>query len=225
MAFEDLPDEFGPLTDSAILAIRRAYGLNAERHDVEVGDDAVVFGIAVYRNSWFLVEREVADLDDWTSARPAGSLVIAGARHRVHVYRCGQNADVELDGFRLDDERRSATQRLIVEANSVQLALPLDEMVLDPVSVGSEDLVELVIVHAGNPIDGCCGIWIGAPITGEVATSTWAWIEPLWLLDESGTGATQPARSNPPTRHDELPEPEISLEPVGKADLEQSERP
>lgn len=219
-----LPAEFQAFADTAVAAIRRTYDINADRHDPSVGDDAVVFGIAVYRNSWFLIEEEVAHLDAWSSARPAGSLVVVGAGLRVHVYRCGQDADVDLDSFRLDDARSSATQRLIAAANSVQLRLDLGDLdaVLaastPPPQAGADELRELVIVHAGNPDDGCCGVWVGAPVaTDEITVSPWAWIEPLW---SPGGGLMLPEAELPedprPPRHDELPEPELTLRPVAE---------
>lgn len=221
MSMDALPQEFRPFADAAVTAIRRTYEINAERHDPSVGDDAVVFGIAVYRNSWYLIEEEAAHLDGWSSARPAGSLVVVGAGLRVHVYRCGQDADVDLDSFRLDDERSSATQRLIAAANSVQLRLDLDDLEefltasASPMT-GAQDLRELVIVHAGNPDDACCGVWLGAPVaTDEITVSPWAWIEPLW--SPSG-GVVLPAaeslEDSRTPRHDELPEPDLTLRPV-----------
>lgn len=218
MAIEDLPQEFGELSAAAVIAIRRAYDINAERHEVEAGDDAVVFGIGVYRNSWFLLEKMVEEATHWRSARPNGSLVITGAGLRVHVYRHGHDADADLEAFRLDDARASETQRLIAEANTLQLAFPFDASGGAPVVSSDGDLTELVIIHAGNPDEGCCGIWIGAPIsTEEITVSPWAWIEPLWAIDASGTAAdtTDESRGGR-TRHDELPEPEIVLEPVAE---------
>ncbi len=222
MSLDVLPPEFRHFADAAVTAIRRTYEINAERHDPSVGDDAVVFGIAVYRNSWYLIEEEVAQLDGWSSARPAGSLVVVGAGLRVHVYRCGQDADVDLDSFRLDDARSSATQRLIAATNSVQLRLDLgdlEEFLAASTSLalaGADDLRELVIVHAGNPDDACCGVWAGAPVaTDEITVSSWAWIEPLW---SPGGGLMLPAVESledaRPPRHDELPEPELTLRPV-----------
>jgi len=222
MSKDALPSEFRHFADAAVTAIRRTYEINAERHDPSVGDDAVVFGISVYRNSWYLIEEEVAQLDGWSSARPAGSLVVVGGGLRVHVYRCGQDADVDLDSFRLDDARSSATQRLIAAANSVQLRLDLgdpEELLAASTSSplgGADDLRELVIVHAGNPDDACCGVWVGAPVaTDEITLSPWAWIEPLW---SPGGGLTLSAVESPedlrPARHDELPEPELTLRPV-----------
>lgn len=228
MPLESLPDEFDEFTEAAVAAIHRAYAVNAHRHDPEVGDDAVVFGIAIYRNSWYLLEQEVFAFEGWSSARPSGSLVIVGSGLRIHVYRCGQDASVDLDGFRLDDEQSSATQRLIAEANAVQLSFDLEEgmaAAAPPPSSKPDDLRELVIVHAGNPDDGCCGIWIGAPVTtDESSTSPWAWVEPLWLIEGAATGeADSSATTEVTPRHDELPEPQINLKPVAEDESENSE--
>lgn len=73
----------------------------------------------------------------------------------------------------------------------------------------ASDLRGVVIIHAGNPDEGCCGIWVGAPLTSdEVSGSPWAWIEPMWMPD--GLAITQPdtaPRLDPTPRHDEMPEP------------------
>ena len=183
MDSSSLPEEFGEFADVAVDAIRRAYDINAHRHDPEVGDDAVVFAIGVYRNSWFLLEQDVAVLDGWSSSRPSGSLVIMGAGRRIHVYRCGQDGNVDLNDFRLDDERSSATKRLLATVNTDQLSLDLGDLTVPVIPTDTPqpgDLRELVIIHAGNPEEGCCGIWVGAPLTpDEVSKSPWAWIEPI----------------------------------------------
>jgi hypothetical protein len=228
MPLDSLPDEFGEFADVAVAAIRRTYDVNANRHDPEIGDDAVVFGIAIYRNSWFLLEQEVAVLDGWTSSRPSGSLVIVGAGRRIHVYRCGQDGNVDLNDFRLDDERSSATKRLVATTNTDQLAFDLGELTAPAVPAEAAqpgDLRELVIIHAGNPDEGCCGIWVGAPLTSdEVSGSPWAWIEPMWLPEDSAMPqADQQPRLDPTPRHDELPEPEITLKPVAENDAEKTE--
>lgn len=228
MSLDSLPDEFGEFADVAVDAIRRAYSVNAARHDPEVGDDAVVFAIGVYRHSWFLLEQDVAVLDGWSSSRPSGSLVIVGAGRRIHVYRCGQDGNVALNDFRLDDERSSATKRLVATTNTDQLSLDLGDLSVPvlPVEVPQpSDLRELVIIHAGNPDEGCCGIWVGAPLTSdEVSGSPWAWIEPMWLPEGSAMPqADTGPRLDPTPRHDELPEPEITLKPVAVDDAEKTE--
>ena len=78
--------------------------------------------------------------------------------------------------------------------------------------VTGSDLRELVIVHAGNPEDGCCGVWIGAPIPAdEVNVSPWHWITPLWCIERSVTGGSLTDRAKQ-QRHDQLPEPEVAVE-------------
>lgn len=180
-----------------------------------------MFGICIYRNSWFLIEQEVARLIYWTSARPAGSLVIFGAGLRVHVYRHGHDATVDLDTFRLDEEA-SATKRQIAAANTRQLTLDFEEpteSTVDPAPappVAVTEFRDLVIVHAGNPDDGCCGIWVGAPVTTEeITASPWAWVEPIWT-PEPRPGMEDPAfpAGPSPVPHYELSEPEITLKPI-----------
>lgn len=228
MPSDSLPDEFGEFADVAVDAIRRAYAFNAHRHDSEIGDDAVVFAVGVYRNSWFLLEQDVAVLDGWSSSRPSGSLVIVGAGRRIHVYRCGHDGNVDLNDFRLDDERSSATKRLVATANTDQLSLDLGDLTAPAIPTEvpqAGDLRELVIIHAGNPDEGACGIWVGAPLTSdEVSGSPWAWIEPMWLLEGSVVPqAGLEPRVNPTPRHDEMPEPEITLKPVAEDDAEKTE--
>lgn len=234
MTLSSLPEEFGLFASPAVDAIRRSYEINSQRYEPDVGDDAVVFGIAIYRNSWYLIEQEVSALDNWRSARPAGSLLVVGAGLRIHVYRHGQDGSVDLDDFRLD-EAASATKRDIAETNSEQLVLDFyttggeereDDVqwtLADPVSI--EGLRDLVIVHAGNPDDGCCGVWIGAPVaTEDPATSPWAWIEPLWLPDaDVEAGNTHKPTPTSPVPHYELPEPEITLRPIRENEAGQAE--
>jgi len=151
-----------------------------------------------------------------------GSLVITGAGLRIHVYSLGQNADVDLDGFRLDDERASETQRMIAVSNTLQMTLPGIEAPIDEPGLIDHDLPELVVVHAGNAEDGCCGIWVGTPIASEEGSgSPWGWVEPLWLPepDQSAMSANE-SKILGTQKHDELPEPAIPLEHVADVDTE-----
>lgn len=211
---KDLPAGLTQFTIPATSEVRRIYGINAERHDALIGDDAIVFGVSIYRNSWFILERIVEDLDGWTSSRPDGSLVICGAGYRIHVYRYGQDEAVDVDAFRLDDAV-SETKRSIAVANGVQLTLDFPSEGPEEAALPEEsDLRELVIIHAGNPDDGCCGIWIGAPIPAdEVSTKPWKWIRPLWLIDRPSADEAVSDRSER-VRHDELPEPLVDVEPL-----------
>jgi len=85
MDLPQLPDPLRALLEVLTPAIRHVYGTNAERYDELSGDDAIVFGIAVYRNSWFRVEQEVRELEGWRTTRPDGSLLIRGMATASHV--------------------------------------------------------------------------------------------------------------------------------------------
>jgi hypothetical protein len=195
-----------------VSAMRRVYDGNAGRYDDLVGDDTITFAMCVYRNSWFQLEQELNSRDDWRASRPDGSLCISGYGYDIHVYRHGQNERVNLEDFRLDDAGISATKRHISETNG-QLMFAFEKVpeVLRSVT----DLRSLVVAHAGNPDDGCCGVWIGAPVPAkEITISPWAWIEPLWIIDRVMPPARAPRETLQPTRHDELPEPDVEVKPV-----------
>jgi hypothetical protein len=121
--------------------------------------------MTVYRNSWFAVERELRDHAEWRTARPDGSLTISGHGYAIHVYRVGADEHIDLDDIRLDGDGSSTTKRLIAQANG-QLAFRFT-------STGprvERELRNLVVAHAGNPDDGCCAVWIGAPLSAEEMT-------------------------------------------------------
>jgi hypothetical protein len=195
-------------------AIRRAYDIDAGRYDESVGDDTVTFGIDNYRHVWFHLEQELADLDpaQVSTARPAGSLAITVGSRRVRVYRGGLNEQIDIHAFDFD-EGSSLTKASLASDN--QMVLDLAAAAGMPSEDGLDQLVELAIVHAGNPEDGCCAIWMGAPRTpgADNGWSTWAWVEPVWLLERATRqlvlgGERVPA---PAVAHTELREPDVPL--------------
>lgn len=120
METSEIPHDLVDICAAAVRSLRSVYQSNAARHEPLLGDDAVTFGINTYRNSWFSIENEIADIEGWTTSRPEGSLVLSGARYRIHVYRFGNNEMVDLGRFRLDDAKTSATKRHIAESNALQ---------------------------------------------------------------------------------------------------------
>jgi hypothetical protein len=207
MDFAELPEPLRALLHALIPTIREVYDVNAERYDELMGDDAIVFGINVYRNSWFRVEQEVRELDGWGTSRPDGSLLISGHGYQLHMYRFGYNEAVDLDLFRIDEQTASATKRQVAVTNR-QLRFEYTQSTESPAPFEYRDLL---IVHAGNPIDGCCGIWVGAPLAvDEQFSGLWAWTIPVWTIErtESVEATTDTCQ---PVAHDELPEPEIEV--------------
>lgn len=211
MILSPLPAPLQEVCDLTVRRLRETYEFNARRHEPANGDDAVTFGISVYRNSWAVIERDVTELQGWSASRPEGSLVVAGWARRLHIYRFGDDERVDLERFRLDEAGASATKKHIARTNAHQLTLDLGPSVA-PLREPSDGPSELVIVHAGNPTDGCCAVWIGAPIpTDEILSSPWMALEPLWVIDRCGSAASDQDRQNV-VRHDEMAEPEVNVE-------------
>lgn len=216
------PDEFPAallnLSEAVVPAIRQAYDINANRFDPLVGDDTSTFGFNVYRNSWYLIEQALKSQAGWLTARPDGSLRMAGSGYLVHSYRHGSHENVDLNAFRLDDPAHSLTKQQIAQVNG-QLVLDLEESGVSVDAAALDELPHLVVIHAGNHDDGCCGVWIGAPLPSErVVNDIWAWIEPLWLIDRPETSAEMPLDLPNVTPHDELPEPEVDVRPLDDRD-------
>jgi hypothetical protein len=223
MDSKDIPVSLAQLLDTIVPAIRRAYEVNAERHDQMVGDDLTTFAIAVYRNSWYLIEEAVQELDDWSTSRPEGSLVVTNGHHRVHVYRAGPNEFVDLDALRFDHESASITKRSIAGSNSQQLAFQFEELEREALVAAAAqqttDLHEIVVLHAGNPDDAMCAVWIGAPVANATpSASPWAWKCPVTTVRRSEAPPEQAAKAFEIPRHDQMPEPDLALSPVAEAD-------
>lgn len=208
------PPDLGDLYEWVVPTLRAVYDLNAERHDPSVGDDAVTFGQNIYRNSWYQLEQSFSALADWKTGRPDNSLVLERGRERFHVYRCGNDEGADLR-YRLDDSQASCTKVAIARSNSRQLVMAFDGA-LEVDDAGDNDsdetFDEYVIIHAGNPDDGCCGIWVGAPLAHVLPGATpWAWIEPLWLIERAAQ-LTTTAGGEGPERHTDLATPNLHLE-------------
>lgn len=208
---EQLDAALTDIAEKVVPAIRRAYAVNASRHDPAVGDDSITFGNLVYRNSWFFIEEAVAGDMAWQTSRPDQSLLITDGHYRFHVYRCGADEHVDLNSFSLDSGGASHTKYSIAASNSgVQLAFDLFPSVGSEVCPGK--FSEFVIVHAGNPDDACCSVWVGVPTTrGDAAASPWAWIRQLWQIQRVSApqvSATEAERSG----HRDLPEPELDVQ-------------
>jgi hypothetical protein len=189
--------------------IRGVYAMNVDRHDPLVGDDAHTFASHIWRNTWFQLEQELEPDGDWKVARPLGSFTITGNGIEAHVYKCGIDETADLERFRLDDPEASLTKQQIPASN--QLALDLWDLEGRPAAADPADFSQLVVLHAGNPDDGCCGVWIGAPVPmNDITNSPWAWVRPLWTIDRAG------ATTEPTAGHANLAEPIIEVELISE---------
>lgn len=204
----DLADDF---VSAVLKGIGRAYDIDAERYDESVGDDAVTFGIDNYRHVWFHVEEELSGLPPGrvSSSRPKGSLAILVGGRRVRVYRGGLTERFDIHAF--DFEQGSLTKASAAADNQMVLDLVAAEGVAR--DEGLDQLVELAVVHAGNPEDGFCAMWVGAPCdpSDRKGASTWAWVEQLWRIDRPDELVFEPEATIAPAAHTELEEPDVPL--------------
>jgi hypothetical protein len=190
--------------------LRRVYDQNASRHDPIIGDDSTTFAISVYRNSWHQIEQRFNEIDGWSATRPKGSLLLTNGRVNIHVYRHGADEYVDIEKFSLEDAASSLTKQLIAYTNGNQLALDLTPHAPADAPDASRAL-ELVVVHAGNPEDGCCGIWVGAPTTRDVpSASRWVWVRSVWQIQRAVAPAPL-ATTTGRERHSQMDAPDLDI--------------
>ena len=151
--------------------LTKAYDTAAEVHGRDPGFDGLTFGVMVWRLSWHHAE-EALSAAGFRVDRPNNSLRAEVGPFSVHLYRAGDNAsfDIENDfGFLVG----TPTKTSIPTTNSHQLTLFDAES--DRSEPSGTHCTHLVVAHTGNPTDGLCAAWLGAPIiTGDRAQ--WAWV-------------------------------------------------
>ena len=194
------------LADRFVAALRRVYILNAERHEEAIGDDRLTFGVQVWRNSWFALEEELTDLDLVRTSRPNGSLAIHIGRAILHPYKVGATEELNIETVRIAG---TLTKDRIAASN--QMTLFEEE---SPSGSASEP-AHLVLAHSGNPFDGLCGIWVGAPTLTDDGPA-WLWVEQIYRIPPEEVRRTEepgPEPSFPPYTEMPLSEIDLSLLP------------
>lgn len=186
----------------SVSALRRAYSSNTERFDESVGDDPLTFGVQVWRNSWFQLEIELSQIRGVNTSRPKGSLAISVGRAILHPYKVGSTENVNLDHVTLSG---TITKERIAASNS-QLTL-FEEG--EESESGDIRPINLVLAHSGNPFDGLCAVWTGAPTLNDEGPA-WAWIEPIFRIAPEEIRRT----AEPPIEMDFLPYAEMPLSEI-----------
>lgn len=198
-----LPSETAAgLVESIVGSLRKTYNANAARHDELLGDDAMTFGVLNWRNGWHGVEEALADFEGVRCSRARGSLDVEIGPARLHFYGYSGSERNNIDAFPFLDG--SKTKQRIPISN--QLSLALDWGDDEP----ETRLVDLICVHTGNPLDGLCSIWIGAPIQAEDGVISWAWVDRVWMIDRTPDG--QRGSEEASRSHKDLDEPDIDIE-------------
>jgi hypothetical protein len=189
MSWRDVaPGEWGERLRLALLAaLEQVYDENCQRHAPEdIGDNNKTFGINVYENLRFVIERDVIPVIDGATIethRNAWMIRLWGGKV-IHIYKAHPGA-VDVRDFRFNV---SKVKLELVSENADQLQLFEEEGFK---AHGVEDLEHVVIVHFGNPQDGLTRVDVGAPLFGEERGYDWIWSGPfseLEALQEDGDG-------------------------------------
>lgn len=206
-----LPDGLADeLSDRLVSALQHVYAINAERYDPQLGDDGLTFGVQVWRNSWHELEAAVQTLHDISTARPDGSLVLRIGDVRLHTYKVGNTEELNIHNVRISG---TATKDRIVHSNVEQLQL----FSTAPPATGPPNLV---LAHAGNPFDGLCAVYVGAPTEDEAGPS-WSWVESLYQIPPDEVRRGEPLPEGPVTPYSDLPVTDFDLTLKPELDEEQ----
>ena len=199
----------GDLIRRCVSALKRAYALNIERYNEQVGDDRLTFGVAVWRNSWFLLQEALVDLAGAETARPDGSLVIRVGDVLLHTYKVGETETKDINAVRIEG---TATKDRIVRGNTEQLRL------FELTKLGGPS--NLVLAHLGNPFDGLCAAYVGAP-TNAMDGPAWEWVERIYLIppEEVRRGA-EPLPEGPIIPCSDMPLSDFNLSLTSESKIE-----
>lgn len=160
-------------------ALEMAYDENGQRFAPDdIGDNNLVFGVAISENSKFLIERDVvARLDGVEVERPrnAWRLRLWGGV-ALYVYKAPPGV-VDVRQLRF---RSSQTKLELIEENADQLTFTFEEPGLRS---AARTLGHVVVVHFGDPDGGLVRVDVGAPYATPLNGCEWEWVECLSALE------------------------------------------
>lgn len=198
--------------------------MNGERYDSSVGDDMGLFGYAIYKNSWFQLERDLKAFDQAVEAsHPRSSLTIKTGGPHLKFYRGGADETFDIETYELDST--SITKRDIPANNAYQLDIFSQNQTTESeqAELGPLDLTGWITVHSGNPDDGLLSVWMGAPRMPTYDNpSPWAFVFHMPDLcaargchgGQSGFGVsiTPPPSAPRGPSHGDRQEPDLGIE-------------
>ena len=199
-----------PVVQAEILrALQRAYEVSQERYDAEVGDDAMTFGIHIWKSgAHFLSSAAVAI---------GGSAEIVNQSLSIHIgdveLRHHKLGDSELDNPRTSFPNHAGpAARMPGRAQGVQLDLPLPEDETET----SRVYLDWVIGSYGNPEDGLRAVRLQAVGSQRALDGTISRWEHIHTVFDASTGAALPMAASfaaqPAADVEVTPEPSIELQ-------------
>ena len=204
-----LPSELGrPDVRAGILrALQQAYEENQDRHDPEVGDDALTFGIHLWKSgAWFLAQ-ELAGLPGVTTAVVNQSLEVRVGRCRLRLHKLG---DAESDDPERSFPRHVGPAARLGRVQQLRLEFDLPQ----------EEYLDWVIGHYGSPDEGLRAIRlqaVGSERSLDGTISQWEAIETLFDVGMPGVPVSQVRAEDSGVVV--VPEPKVTRRRSGLRDL------
>ncbi|MEU7171461.1 MULTISPECIES: hypothetical protein [Micromonospora] len=171
-------DEGGALTPLADL-IRQVYRRAADRHEPELGDDAMSFGTTVWRNLTNLGVAQFAGLPGVDARIEDNSLEILCAGYIVRLYSLqgGTGASVESIRWEGSEARLGGA---VENSRHGQLALDDEEQFPDTFAGVVPRRRHVRIAHAGDIDTGEAVAYLGLPRDNRDGGSPWFQVQ-LWF--------------------------------------------
>lgn len=190
-----------PFQAAIVRALRSTYEENQDRHDPDIGHDAITFGSAVWRSGVFFMARELASVPGVSTEEINQSLAILTGRCRLRVHKLGTSEhDDPMASF-----PNNAGPASRMGGEDRQLAFDLGEP-------GTVEYLDWVIGHYGSADDGLRAVRLQAlgsdrALDGKITR----WEDVVTIFDASeGTAipVVQPSRDNDVVV---VPEPAVVL--------------
>ena len=202
-------DEHGVLDRLGEL-IRQVYRRAADRHEPELGDDAMSFGTTVWRNLVNLGKAEFTNADGVRARIEDNSLELLCAGYVLRLYSLQGN--VESIRWEGSEVRLGGA---VENSRDEQLAFDDEEQFRDIFAQVVPAKRHIRVAHGGDMDTGAAFAYLGLPRDNREGGSPWfdvrLWFgEPPSHLAPPPLTATSP-QSAPRPRHDELPIPELDL--------------
>ena len=215
-----LDDLLGP--EPAAELAGRVRGVLDDVHRVNVAryrpdrDTLLQFALSTALNAQQLLAPALADLPGVEVVRNNLALQIRAGRLRFHVYKVGATERHDLKSRSL---RGSATKTHKGQANDQQLELFRLGGPDGAARGGSQAellLEEHVFGYCGNPEDGLCALWVGAPGSGQLGEPLWHLADRLWEIDPAdvvrASGDLAPGPVVPDVDYEALGESHLDLQ-------------
>ncbi|SCF20917.1 hypothetical protein GA0070558_1517 [Micromonospora haikouensis] len=189
--------------------IRQVYRRAADRHEPELGDDAMSFGTTVWRNLTNLGKASLDGVDGVRVRVEDNSLEILCAGYVVRLYSL--QGGIESIRWEGSEARLGGA---VENSRDGQLAFDDAEQFPEVFAGVVPPKRHLRVAHTGDITTGEATAYLGLPRDNREGGSPWFEVT-LWFGDATTPGTPLPVVAGPVgvpgQRHDELPVPELPL--------------